>query len=406
MICTLYAHDTRFEDIVQQIKTNFPKGKCEVEEQEGFQIVHLRIKGGLFRSDKKLKISYRERLNFSYKLEGADCPLSNNLSGMLGYVSSLPSENETLKGLLLQKISTLNSEYSISSETGLDAAFVQLIKDLALTADAVIFTQPNTPISKSSVQHFLDKNLNLILDAQGKNGVDTLDVKINSAYYDETPIALSEDQVARKQKNDAFLQKHNIKVNQHLPCIKSESEVQLRNPEEVATRVLILAVTNMVAFNNIEAEQAIGFLKRYELWEVTTPKEKNFLENPTPENKNQETWKCEGIWVLMWALKIVDDLQFPDHLCSLNDIPADQYPIAPGKEPSAFIATANTLRSKAEILNANDLYYRFEWACVEARIHGQAMEAVHPSVVYERHYALNWLINYQGQDWDNVTCDT
>ena len=33
-------------------------------------------------------------------------------------------------------------------------------------------------------------------------------------------------------------------------------------------------------------------------------------------------------------------------------------------------------------------------------------EDVLPSVVYERHYALNWLIGYCDQSWDEVTTDT
>ncbi|WP_079688608.1 DUF4272 domain-containing protein [Ohtaekwangia koreensis] len=28
------------------------------------------------------------------------------------------------------------------------------------------------------------------------------------------------------------------------------------------------------------------------------------------------------------------------------------------------------------------------------------------SVVFERHYSLNWLIRYMNQDWDKVTTDT
>jgi hypothetical protein len=31
---------------------------------------------------------------------------------------------------------------------------------------------------------------------------------------------------------------------------------------------------------------------------------------------------------------------------------------------------------------------------------------LHPSIVYERHYALNWLIQYLDQDWDNVQTNT
>jgi len=43
---------------------------------------------------------------------------------------------------------------------------------------------------------------------------------------------------------------------------------------------------------------------------------------------------------------------------------------------------------------------------VDARINGRQITEIHPGVVYERHYALNWLINYMNQDWDDVSCDT
>ena len=33
-------------------------------------------------------------------------------------------------------------------------------------------------------------------------------------------------------------------------------------------------------------------------------------------------------------------------------------------------------------------------------------ESYDAGVVQERHYALNWLIGYCGQDWDNITTDT
>ena len=52
------------------------------------------------------------------------------------------------------------------------------------------------------------------------------------------------------------------------------------------------------------------------------------------------------------------------------------------------------------------LYYRFNWACVDERINGREIEGINPGIVYEKQYALNWLINYMDQDRDYVTCDT
>ncbi len=65
------------------------------------------------------------------------------------------------------------------------------------------------------------------------------------------------------------------------------------------------------------------------------------------------------------------------------------------------------LRSTEAILDQLDLVYRMNWACVDARIKGEEPGGnLMPGVVYERHYALNWLINYQNQDWDYISTDT
>lgn len=211
---------------------------------------------------------------------------------------------------------------------------------------------------------------------------------------------------SRKERSEALLSKSGIKINNWLPEVEPEEETTLRSGVEIAQRVTILAMTNSVAFDNLSGEDALQYLRDHDLIELLTPLETEFLDNPTEEKKFQESWKCEGIWVLLWALNIVNDLEFPDHLCDLNTIHAEDYPVGPGKDPNDFINKNWRLRSKSEILDANDLYYRMDWACVDARLNQREMESIHPGVVYERHYALNWLINYGDQDWDDVSCDT
>jgi hypothetical protein len=212
--------------------------------------------------------------------------------------------------------------------------------------------------------------------------------------------------LTRKEKTQKYLEKKDVKINYNLPHIESEEEVSIRTPKEIAQRVTILATTNMVAFNGMTGVEATEYLKKYNLWDFVTPDEKDFLKNPTDQKKNQETWKCEGIWTLMWSLKVVNDLGFPNELCSLRNISADEYPIGQGKNPNKFINRITESRTKSEILDANDLYYRMYWTCVDARINGHELNELNSGVVYERHYALNWLINYMEQEWDNVSTDT
>jgi hypothetical protein len=407
MICTIYSHFTGFQKIKDIVQSAFPQGKLSVGKLEGSDVLMLEIKGGLFKKGSKLKIQYRQRNKPSYQItedDGSD--LTTNLRGLYGYISELPTNNELVTKLFLQKILTLNCEFAIWQEEGETKELQSLIAQLAGEFDAILFVQPGTVISKSPTQHFLDKELNLLLDQEGHCEVNKLEVKIDSAYFDRPQNALTEDQIARKADSEKILEDRNIKINRHLPCIESESGTILRQPKEIAQRAAVLAVTNMVAFSHFTSEEAVGYLQTYNLWPFVTPDEQAFLANPTEEKKNQETWKCEGIWTLLWALQKVDNLPFPDELCNLGNIPPEQYPLAAGKDPNDFINSITSTRSKKEILDANDLYYRFNWACVDARINGREILEVHPGIVYERQYALNWLIRYMDQDWDDVTCDT
>nr|WP_315241181.1 DUF4272 domain-containing protein [uncultured Flavobacterium sp.] len=407
MICTLYSHQIGFDKIVEALRNSYPKAAITSTSQDGSQIASIETKDGFFSSGSKLTVQYRERKEPSYQLpETDDSPLTGNLRGLYGYVDSLDSNNEKVKSLFLHKIQTLNSEFSITQQKGQTKNLKELLQKLAKDFEAVLFVQPKTIISKSEEQHFLDENLNLILDVNGNCEIEVLDVKINSIYYDKEHAEITEFQKEWKTNSEKILRERDIKINNYLPYIEPEEDVVLRTPKEVAIRVCVLAMTNLVAFNTISNEEAIEYLQNYNLWDFVTPNEKDFLANPTEQKKSNESWKCECIWTLMFTLNKIKDLGFPDKLCSLNDIPAEEYPVAPDRDPNDFINSVFETKSKSEILGLNDLYYRLDWACVDARLNGEEMTAVHPGVVYERHYALNWLINYGEADWDDVTCDT
>ncbi|MFD1601213.1 DUF4272 domain-containing protein [Flavobacterium artemisiae] len=407
MICTLYSHQIGFDKIVETLKSSYPKASVEISHQAGSQTASVDVKGGLLSSGSRFTIQYREREEPSYQIPDTDnCALTGNLRGLYGYVDSLHSKNEKIKSLFLQKIQTINSEFSINQEKGETKDLKELIQKLAKDFEAVLFVQPKTIISKADQQHFLDQNLDLLLDNNGDCDVENLEVKINSIYYDKQPEVITEEQKKWKTDSEKILQERAIKINKYLPFIEAEEDVVLRTPREIAERICVLAMTNLVAFNTISSEEATEYLQNYNLWDVVTPNEKDFLANPTEQKKSSESWKCECIWVLMFALNKIDDLGFPDVLCSLNDIAEEDYPVGPDKDPNDFINSVFNAKSKNEILAINDLYYRLDWACVDARLNGEEMTEVHPGVVYERHYALNWLINYGEADWDDVTCDT
>jgi len=73
--------------------------------------------------------------------------------------------------------------------------------------------------------------------------------------------------------------------------------------------------------------------------------------------------------------------------------------------PTNFIAKARP-RPLSEILDMADLYYRLHWAAIDLRLKGNRSPAVDEEIVQERHRALNWLIRYMNQEWDDVQTDT
>ena len=65
------------------------------------------------------------------------------------------------------------------------------------------------------------------------------------------------------------------------------------------------------------------------------------------------------------------------------------------------------LRSREEIMDMQDLVYRYDWACVEARIKKEELPMLNGEIIYEWHYALNWLTTADGiEDWDRVSTRT
>lgn len=217
----------------------------------------------------------------------------------------------------------------------------------------------------------------------------------------------------RKQRSVEFIRSLGMEVNPQLPCIDSDEEVRLRTPKEIAERIVALAYTNALAFGTVTADWVKSQINEHGIEHLFTPKEKSFIENQTPEQKIYESWKVEAISTLLWSIRAVDSLDFPDHPVSLNGLIAGTYPLRRSEdgsdlfgEPLSFIRRHDTMRPAGEILDANDLYYRYYWACVDCRIHDQEMDIVHPGVVYERFYALNWLINYCDEEWDDVSVDT
>jgi hypothetical protein len=207
----------------------------------------------------------------------------------------------------------------------------------------------------------------------------------------------------RKKRSMAQLRAERIPVNEGLPIIEIESEAKFRSTEQVALRAMALCVVASRA-EGLDENMTKKLIADFRLSETLTPKEKEFMFNPNPSahDRSQFVWRYECCWALLWALGFVEDLKTPNSICDVQLVVR----IIRDHGRDDFLKKAR-LRSKAEILDTTDLVYRYHWAVRDAQLNGRkSPTGLNPDVVMERHYVLNWIVGYLGQEWDDVSTDT
>jgi len=229
------------------------------------------------------------------------------------------------------------------------------------------------------------------------------DLEARRQHIKQQDFKVSDEAQARKDRSLAILNTENVPFIEHLPLIETESESTRRTIEQVATRAMALCIV-AVKGEGLEQEIVDQLVKEFGLASAFTPKEKEFIQNPKPtqHDRVQFAWRYECYWVMLWALGYIDNLERPDKICDVKL--AVSILRENGRE--GFLKKAK-LRSQAEILDAADLIYRYHWAVRDARINDRESPAgLDAGIVMERHHALNWLMGYMDQEWDDVSTDT
>lgn len=222
------------------------------------------------------------------------------------------------------------------------------------------------------------------------------------ARADDTPDPAGEAQV-RKTRSIKHLKAEGVPYIAHLPPLPEASQVTLRPLEVVAQRAMAL---NLIA-RRAGGESLAWYqhkIAQYRLQDAVTDDEMDFAQEDDPNEYGlvKFTQRYESYWLLLWALGFVNDLARPDHFCNIELANA----ILDDRSPDQFLLEAS-LRPVDDILDAADLYYRYHWAVIDADLYGKKPpRGLEPPVVYERHYALNWLMHYHDLAWDLVTTDT
>ena len=120
----------------------------------------------------------------------------------------------------------------------------------------------------------------------------------------------------------------------------------------------------------------------YEVESYLSPAEAAYIDNPDPEEQECILfgWRYECAGVLLWAAGVVDDLPYPSEII---DVPVLAAIFWQHKGIGGLLSKGFS-RSQSEILDAADITLRYDWACVEARVHGkEAPASLNGDVVME-----------------------
>jgi Domain of unknown function (DUF4272) len=313
---------------------------------------------------------------------------------MMNFVGQIEAQNPKVKHKLMVKIQRTKASIGFVSDSLID--FEENLFGLILSTDSYAFVDGTS---------WLDGNKKLILATSGISELDDLnipdaDIKLGQAEMD-SPESLYPSQIQRKERTIQFLKTQNIPTIAHLPCIEADEEVSIRTVEEVVKRTLAVAIA---AIKGEGLEDAIvrRVIKQFEAESFFSKEELEFIQKTeiTDNDKVKFSWRYECLWVLLWSLGYIKELNSPTTICDV----ATAVGFIRDSETYSKMLSESNLRTKAEILDEADLIYRMNWACVNARIKNQAAPAsLDGGVVHERYYALNWLINSMNEDWDNIS---
>ncbi|NDL72229.1 DUF4272 domain-containing protein [Vreelandella alkaliphila] len=182
-----------------------------------------------------------------------------------------------------------------------------------------------------------------------------------------------------------------------------------KSPSEVAGRVLALFAIAHAAHERPPA-QVRSWLERYGVSHFLSRLEASFLSRD--EVAEQElvsaSWRTEALPVLTWAIGLIEALPPISEKMSLDHVGITRELL---EDPESFVASAE-LRPRNELEAAQAEIESQHWG-VRAGPAGRRMfnhpsseEDLDPGVVYERHYAANWLVFDEYTDWDLVETDT
>lgn len=328
--------------------------------------------------------------------------------GMRNFFARAPLENEAVKEKALLQISLFNCVIGFRFETDDNQQRTNYIMNtIGMIAEQLqaFILFPN--------MYLYHHNGKLLISIDGKTEFEEFNPIASSEILDRD-VPESPADIARREHSFEILKEKGIPYIAHLKAAVLEGDAALKDKDAILKRLtaIFAACVQAEVFGSGEYQDPVNKAKEQiqmldEMYQVRsnfTPQERLYIEQPKadPNAHVKYSWRYEGCAVLLWALSLLE-LGEPDQIC---DVPAMAKLL--WNEDYASLSEKASLRSRAEILDAYDLILRYHWACVDARINKkEAPGGLDGGVVYERHYAFNWLLEADGiTEWDEIQPNT
>ena len=195
-----------------------------------------------------------------------------------------------------------------------------------------------------------------------------------------------------------ILDENGLKLTKDVPLLDA-STFKIRTPEEMIQRAIALYIIGTYSDNLLqncpvkEAQKfAQKFITRYQSENFFSQKEKEFLDNPNPSEKEIGfiCWRWESLYILLWSLGFIENAGLPKNPCEVFQCsrPFSKYRFTPD-----FTAAAKP-RAAEEIVSKKDLVL----CCMEC----DEKESFDLGVICGWNNMLEWILN-SDKEWDTIT---
>lgn len=328
--------------------------------------------------------------------------------GMSNYFSNAPLQNEqVLKDALLQiKLFTIITGFSFEIDDNEQ-------RTNYITNTIFIIGKKTTSMILTPSMALFTPEFKLLISIDG-----------NTDYEEYIPISTDlifdrdvEETLADKKRYETIInecKEKNIPYrNARLKTQLYECEVKVPSIEDIAKRAVSIFACAVYSEGLLMEHGSLKKAKKefeifndiYDVSDYLSPNEKRYLNMDIPDQTTaiQFSWQYERCAVLLWALGLIE-LNKPTEICDVYNI---SQTLRSYNSIEDLISHC-TMKTDSELLEMHTRILYYDWACVDARINKKEMPAgLDKGVVYEQHYALNYLVGANGHcNWDEISPNT